>query len=142
MRKGKKPSLENFMAVAEATKGTISKMADAFEVDRGTVYNWCAKDPRFNAVIENYKGKFLDECLRSGRVLALGIPKDPNDLKKGWVSPPDGSMLRYFISTLGKKEGYGETLDITSKGESIKPDPIVVEVIDSRDKVEVPDPEE
>ena len=48
-------------------------------------------------------------------------------------------MLRYFISTLGRKEGYGESIDITSKGESIKPDPIVVEVIDSRDKVAAPE---
>ncbi|MBO4719031.1 MAG: hypothetical protein J5658_04055 [Prevotella sp.] len=142
MKRGKKPTLEDFTAVAEATKGTISKMAEAFGVDRCTVYNWCAKDPRFNAVVENYKGKFLDECLRSGRVLALGIPKDANDLKKGWVSPPDGSMLRYFISTLGRKEGYGEAIDITSKGESIKPDPVIVEVIDNRDKVEKAQEEE
>ena len=138
----KKPSLERFAEVVEAYRGVIGRVAKALMVDRTTVYNWCNNDPRFQAVIDNYKGQFLDECLKSGRILAVGIPK--LDAKKqviGWKERPDGQMLRYFISTLGRREGYGESLDITSKGESIKPDPIVVEVIDNRDKVEVPSEE-
>ena len=136
----KKPSLEQFGAIVESCKGVISRVAEALMVDRTTIYDWCNKDSRFQAVIDNYKGKFLDECLKSGRILALGIPK--LDAKKqviGWKERPDGQMLRYFISTLGRREGYGEQIDVTSKGESIKPDPIVVEVIDSRDKVEAQD---
>lgn len=35
-----------------------------------------------------------------------------------------------------------ESIDVTSKGESIKPDPVIVEVIDSRDKVAPPQEEE
>ena len=139
MKRGKNPTFEVFEQAAVAAKGVVSKIADALGVDRRTIYYWCEKDKRFEAIIENYKGKFLDECLRSGRILALGIPKDKDNLKKGWIQPPDGQMLRYFISTLGRKEGYGESIDITSKGESIKPDPIVVEVIDSRDKVAAPE---
>ena len=133
----KKPSLEKFAEVVSACKGVIGKIAEALMVDRTTIYLWCNKDERFQAVIDDYKGKFLDECLKSGRILAVGIPKvDARNQVIGWKERPDGQMLRYFISTLGKKEGYGESIDITSKGESIKPDPIVIEVIDSRDKVE------
>lgn len=131
-----KPSLAKFAEVVEVCRGVISKIAEALQVDRTTIYNWCNKDPRYQAVIDNHKGKFLDECLKSGRILALGIPK--LDAKKqviGWKERPDGQMLRYFISTLGRREGFGEQIDVTSKGESIKPDPIVVEVIDNREKV-------
>ena len=132
-----KPSLEKFAEVVGSCRGVIGKIAEALMVNRSTIYDWCDKDERYRAAIDNYKGKFLDECIKSGRILALGIPK--LDAKKqviGWKERPDGQMLRYFISTLGRREGYGEQLDITSKGESIKPDPIVVEVIDSRDKVQ------
>lgn len=136
----KKPSIDQFSEITEACRGVIGKIAEAFAVNRTTIYNWCAKDQRFQAVIDNYKGRFLDECIKSGRILALGIPKlDNKNQVVGWKERPDGQMLRYFISTLGKREGYGEQIDITSKGESIKPDPIVVEVIDNREKVEKPD---
>ena len=144
-RKGilkKKPSLEKFAEVVESCRGVVSKVADALMVDRSSIYLWCNKDQRYQDIIDNYKGRFLDECLKSGRILALGIPK--LDAKKqviGWKERPDGQMLRYFISTLGRREGYGEQIDVTSKGESIKPDPIVVEVIDNRDKVQSTDDE-
>lgn len=139
----KKPSLKLFKEVADACGGTIGKIATAFGVWRTTVYHWCEKDKDFQAVIEDYRGKLLDECLKSARVTALGIPKfDSQNRLVGWKERPDGQMLRYLISTLGKREGFGESVDITSKGESIRPDPIVVEVIDSRDKVDTKEGEE
>ena len=138
-RKGisnKKPSLEKFASVVESCRGVIGKVAEALMVDRTSIYNWCNKDERYQAIIDNYKGKFLDECIKSGRILALGIPKlDSQKQVIGWKERPDGQMLRYFISTLGRREGYGEQVDITSKGESIKPDPMVIEVIDRREQI-------
>lgn len=132
----RKPSLARFEEVVEACKGVISNIARILQVDRTTIYDWCDKDERFKAVIDNHKGKFLDDCLKSGRILAVGIPiLDKKNTVIGWKERPDGQMLRYFISTLGKREGYGESIDITSKGESIKPEPMVIEVIDNRDKV-------
>lgn len=128
----RKPSLERFKEAAEQCRGVMNKIAEVFGVHRVTVWGWCEKDPNFRAIIEDSKGRLLDECLRSARLLAIGIPKDVKDMSKGWKEKPDASMLKYLISTLGRREGYGEAVDITSKGESIKPDPIVVEVIDSR----------
>ena len=114
-RKGitkKKPSIEKFAEVTEACRGVISKIADGLNVDRTTI-------------------------------LALGIPKlDNKNQVIGWKERPDGQMLRYFISTLGRREGYGEQIDVTSKGESIKPDPVVIEVIDSRMQVQKSDKEQ
>lgn len=132
----KKPPLDVFEQAVEACKGNIGKIAEGLAVHRCSIYDWCNRDPRYQAVIDNYRGKFLDECLKSGRILALGIPKlDKKNQVIGWTERPDGQMLRYFISTLGKKEGYGESIDITSKGESVKPDPVVIEVIDNRMQV-------
>ena len=37
----------------------------------------------------------------------------------GWEERPDGNMLRYLLGTLGKKEGFGESLDITTNGKDI-----------------------
>ena len=45
----------------------------------------------------------------SARVLALGIPeKDEKGNFIGWRERPDGYMIRYLLSTLGRKEGFGE----------------------------------
>ena len=131
----KRPTIDKFIEVSDACRGVISRMAEVFQVDRCTIYEWCKKDPKFQAVIDNTKGKLLDECLRAARILAIGIPKDQKDVMKGWKERPDGNMLRYLISTLGRREGYGESVDITSKGESIKPEPMVIEVIDRREQV-------
>ena len=133
----KKPTLKRFKEVAEACGGTVGKMATALGVYRQTVYKWCAAEPEFQAIIDEYRGRLLDECLKSARAVSIGIPKlDEKKRIIGWIERPDGYMLRYLISTLGRKEGFGEAMDVTSKGESIKPDPVVIEGIDSRDKVD------
>ena len=133
----KKPPLNKFKEIAEACGGTIGKMATTLGVYRSTVYKWCSSNPEYQAVIDEYRGRLLDECLRSARAVSVGIPKlDEKNHIIGWIERPDGYMLRYLISTLGRKEGFGEAMDVTSKGESIKPDPVVIEVIDSRDKVD------
>ena len=134
----KRPGLNQFRETAETCGGVVSRMAKALGVSRKTIYEWC-KNEKYQAVLDEYKGKLLDECLKVARLTALGIPKLDKDNKVvGWKERPDGQMLRYFISTLGRKEGYGESIDVTSKGESIKPDPVVIEVIDRRDQIVKP----
>ena len=136
----KKPSLKKFKQVAEECKGVIGAMSKTLMCSRQQIYTWIKTDAKFNEIIKEFRGQFLDECLRSAKVLCVGIPKLDNKGKLvGWIERPDSQMIRYFISTLGKEEGFGESIDITSKGESIKPDPIVIEVIDSRDKVRKPE---
>ena len=110
-------------------------------MSRRQVNYWCEDYPKFNEVVEEYRGRLLDKCLKSAEVLAVGLPKYRTDPKTGaqvfdgWKEKPDGQMLRYLMSTFGRREGFGESIDITSKGESIKPDPVVVEIIDRRDQV-------
>lgn len=137
----KRPSLAEFEKVCEQCNGVKTNIAKALGVSRRVVNYWCEDYPKFAEVVEEYRGRLLDKCLKSAEILALGIPKTERDpvtgkeIIKGWKEKPDGQMLRYFISKLGNKEGFAESLDITSKGESIKPEPVVVEVIDRRDQV-------
>ena len=134
-KKPKKPSIDKFRELAETCGGTIGKMATALGVYRSTIYRWCADSPEYQEVIDEYRGRLLDECLRSARAVSIGIPKTKDGKIVGWIERPDGYMLRYLISTLGRREGFGEAIDLTSKGESIKPEPIMIEVIDNRDKI-------
>lgn len=136
----KKPTLKKFREVCDACRGVKSRIAKAFGVARITVDSWCKSDPQFAEAVDEYKGQLLDECLNSARALSIGIPK-LNEQKQivGWVEKPDGYMLRYLISTLGRREGFGDSLDVTSNGEAIKQEPIRIEVIDRRDKVQQPD---
>lgn len=137
MNPKKKPTLKKFRKICEACNGVISNIALAFGVSRRSLYNWIEEDQEFRDVIDEFKGKLLDECLKSAKVLAKGVPDiDPKTRRMvGWKERPDGQMLRYFISTLGRREGYGENIDITSNGQTVKPDPIIVQVI--HDKVQV-----
>ena len=129
----KKPSVKRFAEVADSCKGQVGRMAAVLGVNRKTIWEWCKKEEAFMAAIEEHRGRLLDDCLKSARILALGIPKlDSHNQVIGWKEKPDGFMLRYLIGKLGKDEGFGESIDVTSKGESIKPDPVVIEVIDSR----------
>lgn len=135
-----KPKLTRFQQVAAEQCGNISKIADAFGVGRASVYRWLLTDEKFKSVIEEQRGRLLDRCIESAALLANGVPSWEESANgpvfNGWKVMPDGNMLRYLISTLGRKEGFGESLDVTSKGESIKPDPITIEVIDKREQVD------
>lgn len=117
----KKPTLKKFKEIAKACNGNITSIAKAFDVDRTTIHNWSKGDEAFRNTIDDFKGALLDECVTISRAVALGIPdRDDNGKFIGWKERPDPSMLRYFMSTLGRKEGFGESMDITSNGKDIQ----------------------
>jgi hypothetical protein len=106
---GKKPNISNFREVLRKTGGNISKVADTFKVSRKSVYDWAKDDSKFKDAISDERGSLVDECLISARVLALGIPeKDEKGNFVGWRERPDGYMIRYLLSTLGRYEGFGD----------------------------------
>ncbi len=137
----KKPPLKKFREVVIACKGFRGDVAKALNVSRLTVNKWCHDDPEFNECFAECGGRILDECLKSARQLAIGIPKTKKENGKtvltGWVERPDGQMLRYLIGKYGRDEGFAESIDITSNGETINaaPAPVVVEIIDRREHV-------
>ena len=131
-----KPKLKRFQEIASKLDGNISKIADALGVSRGAVYRWIEADNSFKETIEESRGRVLDELVETAKLYAKGVPRYVDGKFNGWAVPPDGQTLRYLLGTLGKKEGFGDSIDITSKGESIKPETIKIEVIDKREQVD------
>lgn len=109
---GKKPDILKFREVLRKSGGNLTKVAATFHVTRKTVYDWAKSDTEFKYAITDERGSLVDECLVSARVLALGIPeKDEKGNFIGWRERPDGYMIRYLLSTLGRKEGFGDRED-------------------------------
>lgn len=108
-----RPDITEFRKALKQTGGNLTQTAELFGVDRTTIYAWIKSDPDFAAALKDARGKMLDECITMSRIVALGIPeKDPSGRIIGWVSPPDSSMLRYLLGTLGRNEGFGDSLDV------------------------------
>lgn len=99
--------------------GNISKVAEAFGVWRSALYVWMRDDEQFQAVVDDARMKMFDRCLATADVVANGIPDIQNGKVVGWIERPDGNMLRYLLGTLGKKEGFGESIDITTNGKDV-----------------------
>ncbi len=114
------PPLEKFKEAMTKYRGNLSQVARAFGVSRHAVYDWINKNSEYKNALDDARGEFLDEVVATARVVALGIPlKDDNGNFAGYQVPPDGSMLRYLMSTLGRSEGFGEHIDVTTDGKAL-----------------------
>ena len=114
------PKYKKFKEVVALKRGNLTKVAEFFSVDRRTVYDWIEKHPEYKEVVSDARGRLFDDCLVTAEVVAMGVPeKDENGKLTGWKERPDGNMLRYLMSTLGRKEGFGESIDITTGGEKM-----------------------
>ena len=109
VRNYKKPTLRKFTEIAEKAGGNISSIAKAFKVNRKTVYEWAKEDTDFQDVIDDQRGRILDECIATSRVLARGIPiLDENKKIVGWEERPDGQKVRYLMSTVRNTMGHSK----------------------------------
>ena len=103
--------------------GNVTLVAKAFNVQRHVIYNWMNDNPEYKAVLEDARGSFLDEALTSARILVRGIPdmvkdEDGKSRQVGWITPPDSGMVRYVLGTLGRKEGFGERIEVAANIQS------------------------
>lgn len=110
----KKPSLKRFKETLAKTGGHLTNTAAILGVDRSTVWEWSKNDPDFETAIRASRKKMLDDALMTANVVALGIPIRDQQTGRivGWEQPPDSSMLRYLMSTLGKDEDFGEEVTL------------------------------
>lgn len=139
------PELKKFREVAEACHGNYSRIADVFGVTRQTVYNWCKEDPDFKEIATDCKMRLFDSALDAARALTVGIPKIGADGRLiGWIERPDGNMVRYILSTLGKNEGFTERKEITGDGQPLFPKVInlITDDLESPQEFKVGDPDE
>lgn len=105
----KKPDIDTFRKLLAKTGGNISQVAASLGVYRSTVGRWTSEDTVFQQAVKDERGKVVDTCLVTAKLLAAGIPDIDADGKfQGWIERPDPNMIRYLLSTLGKREGFGD----------------------------------
>ena len=101
--------VDRFREAMAKSGGNLSKAAAMLGIGRSYLNQYCKKNEEWGNVVRDSRKGFLDECMASARVLALGIPeRDEKGQFVGWIEKPDGYMLRYLISKLGRDEGFGE----------------------------------
>lgn len=128
-----KPSLDEFTKAVSSTRGNLTKTSELFGVSRQTIMNWVNGDEDFKAVVNDSRKRMLDKCLEIGYLAAMGIPRLDADGKViGWIEKPDTQMLRYYISTLGRDEGFGERSELKVEGEI----PTVINIVAEKDTTE------
>ena len=126
------PTLDVFREAVERYRGNLTKVAKAFGVTRTTVANWRNTDEEWRQVVHDARLKLYDDCLATAEVTALGIPaRDDDGRLVGWIEKPDSQMLRYFLSSLGREDGFGDTLETVQDKplDSVLPRKIAVEVV-------------
>lgn len=131
-----KPNVEVLKQALEKTRGNLTNTAKLLGVDRVTLWRWAKDDPEYKDAISNSRKGKLDQFITTAELLALGIPDIDPETKKvvGWVEKPDAGMLKFFMSTLGRDEGFGDNLDLTTNGKDIN-SVVQVEIIDKRSDV-------
>lgn len=129
----KKPTAQEFADIVDKCGGNMTDAAKMLNVSRQTIYNWMKEDDEFSDVVKDSRKQLFDSCLERARIVALGIPKIKDGKLVGWVERPDPSMLRYLMSTLGKDEGFGNSVDVTSLGDKL---PTVINVLESDEPIE------
>jgi len=114
MRKYKKPALKRFKEALAMTGGNLTETAKVLGVRRATIWIWAKDDEEFAEAIDDTRKQFLDSCIATSRLVALGVPivNEKTGKLEGWAVPPDSNMLRYLMGTLGRGEGFGETLQL------------------------------
>ena len=116
-------------------RGNLSRVAESLGVSRVTVENWKNRSQEYAQVVQDARMKMFDNVLGTAEILALGIPdRDENGKFVGWVERPDPSIVKYILGSLGKKEGFGDSIDITTNGKDIVPQ-IEVQIVDKREDV-------
>ncbi len=115
-----KPATEAFVKAVNEARGNLSEVARMFHVERNTVGVWVKNDEDFKAAVKSARLGLFDRCLTTAEVVALGVAERDKDGRfVGWKTVPDGQMLRYLISKIGRDEGFGDSMDVTTNGKDI-----------------------
>jgi hypothetical protein len=119
---------EKILKCFEECKAIVTAACKKAGVDRVLFYRYYNNDEAFKAKIEEIREAQIDFVESK---LMEGIDK------------LDSSLIRYYLSTKGKKRGYSleEKLDITTNGNDINMQPIInISVVKSKE--DLSDPEE
>ena len=93
-----------FLKLCSSFNFNIGNTCAAVGVHRNTYYDWRASDPDFDAACESFRQFYVDvaeECLYKA-------------IKQGNVQ-----AAMYVTKMLGRRRGYQETVDITTAGQPV-----------------------
>lgn len=96
------------------TRGMRYLAAQRLGCNHHTIISRIAKNPRIRAVAEEEQGKLLD----------IAEIKLATKINEG-----DVGAIRYYLSTQGRHRGYGEQLDLTTDGQPMRPEVVIIERI-------------
>ena len=87
---------KEFLKLLEMSLGVVSPACEKFGIDRGTYYIWLQED-WFKEAVDSINEKAID--FTEGMMF--------QGIKKG-----DTSLIKYYLSTKGKKRGYVERQEV------------------------------
>ena len=108
----KKPDIEQLEKVLKATGGNLSEAAAILGVSRKILRRWCNDDEEFDDALEEARKRTFDKAFSIAQAVAFGVPIMEKGKFVGWQERPDPQMLRYFLATLGRDEGFGEEVTV------------------------------
>jgi hypothetical protein len=116
-----RPSVAEFEKAFSEARGNATNAAKILGICRVTMYEWIKENDEYKRILVNSRKSLLDKCVSTAQLLAIGIPKvDDAGRVIGWEEKPDGQMLRYFMSTMGRDEGFGENENIINNNINIE----------------------
>ena len=106
------------MEALNKTGGHLTNTAKELHCSRSALIGWAKEDGEFAEAIGATRKKMLDDCITTAIMISKGIPNMKVDeagrsVVVGWEVPPDSQMLRYLMGTLGRDEGFGESMQLT-----------------------------
>ena len=114
---------EDMLAILVNTMGIVYSACMKAGITRSTFYKWINEDNVFAEAVSDIKEQQKDFC-------------ESKILQK--MQDGDSTMLIFYAKTQMRDRGYGDKREIVGKdGEALNTGPIVIEVIDSREQVDV-----
>ena len=108
----KKPDIEQLEKVLAATGGNLSEAARMLGVSRRMLRRWCNDDQEFDDALYEARMRTFDKAFSTAQAVAFGVPIMEKGRFVGWQERPDPQMLRYFLATLGRDEGFSEEITL------------------------------
>ena len=88
----------------ERNLGVVTAACKECNISRNAFYEWCREDPKYNQEVENIMEVRLD--FAESQLL--------KNIREGISSD-----IQFFLKKKGKSRGYGDSMDITTDGQSI-----------------------
>lgn len=113
----KKPAV---LEALEKSIGVVTTACQKAAINRQTFYNWKRDDEAFADAVQSLQDVALDfvESKMFERINGTKVQGVAGNVYK---SPPEPSLIKFYLATKGKKRGYVERKELTGEdGQPIK----------------------